>query len=202
MKHVWRGSGSCGVASQRGRHVRTLGVSPQMKKPNRSNGEGKTLHPGGLRARNRTVYQGLASDVFPKLMSVHGQSVWTGRALQAESDDLEIVGLALLYPALEWNVCVPGHHGYPRARSHSRLGPEGHMGHLITNALARPFLHLLVPARRPRRESQLWLSGSARAVPSEPPSLARPIWRATGATGGGGHPLGEPERVHVRPLPL
>src|SRR5438309_12130527 len=26
-----------------------------------------------------------------------------------------------------------------RARSHSRLGPEGHKGHLITNALARPF---------------------------------------------------------------
>jgi hypothetical protein len=26
-----------------------------------------------------------------------------------------------------------------RVRSHSRLGPEGHMGHLITNALARPF---------------------------------------------------------------
>src|SRR3974390_2382577 len=26
-----------------------------------------------------------------------------------------------------------------RIRSHSRLGPEGHMGHLITNALARPF---------------------------------------------------------------
>ena len=26
-----------------------------------------------------------------------------------------------------------------RARSHSRLGPEGQMGHLITNALARPF---------------------------------------------------------------
>src|ERR1700722_20150916 len=45
-----------------------------------------------------------------------------------------------------------------RARSHSRLGPEGHMGHLITNALARPFLHLLFPTRRPRRESQLSLS--------------------------------------------
>jgi len=45
-----------------------------------------------------------------------------------------------------------------RARSHSRLGPEGHMGHLITNALARPFLHLLFPTRRPRRESQLLLS--------------------------------------------
>src|SRR6202045_4943047 len=26
-----------------------------------------------------------------------------------------------------------------RVRSHSRLGPEGHTGHLITNALARPF---------------------------------------------------------------
>src|SRR5215471_6833582 len=44
-----------------------------------------------------------------------------------------------------------------RARSHSRLGPEGHKGHLITNALARPFLHLPIPTRRPRRESQLWL---------------------------------------------
>ena len=42
-------------------------------------------------------------------------SVWTGRALQAESDDLEVIGLALLYPALERNVSVPGHHGYPRA---------------------------------------------------------------------------------------
>jgi hypothetical protein len=31
--------------------------------------------------------------------SIHGPSVWTGRALQAESDDLEKVGLALLYPA-------------------------------------------------------------------------------------------------------
>jgi hypothetical protein len=32
--------------------------------------------------------------------------VHTGRALQAESDDLEVIGLALLYPALERNVCV------------------------------------------------------------------------------------------------
>ena len=44
-----------------------------------------------------------------------GPSVWTGRALQAESDDLEVIGLALLYPALERNVSVPGHDGYPRA---------------------------------------------------------------------------------------
>jgi hypothetical protein len=36
-------------------------------------------------------------------MSASGPSVWTGRALQAESDDLEVMGLALLYPALERN---------------------------------------------------------------------------------------------------
>jgi hypothetical protein len=33
--------------------------------------------------------------------STHGPSVWTGRALQAESDDLEVMGPALLYPALD-----------------------------------------------------------------------------------------------------
>jgi hypothetical protein len=44
-----------------------------------------------------------------------GPSVWTGRALQAENDDLEMIGLAHLYPARKRNYCVPGHHGYPRA---------------------------------------------------------------------------------------
>ena len=42
-------------------------------------------------------------------------TVWTGRALQAECKQMEGVGLAHLYPALERNVCVPCHHGYPRA---------------------------------------------------------------------------------------
>jgi hypothetical protein len=95
------------------------------------------------------------------LTSEIGPSVWTGRALQAESDDLEMIGLALLYPALEERLCSWPPWISARARSHSRLGPEGHKGHLITNALARPFLHLLIPTRRPRRESQLLLSGSA-----------------------------------------
>src|ERR1700756_1975662 len=135
-------------------------------------------------------------------MSPTGPSVWTDRALQAKSDDLEVVVLRFCIRPLNGTLCSWPSWISARARSHSRLGPEGHMGHLITNALARPFLHLLIPTRRPRRESQLWLSGSAGAVPSEPPSLARPIWRATGATGGGGHPLGEPERVHFRLLPL
>ena len=48
-------------------------------------------------------------------MSVRGPSVWTGRALQAENDDLAMIGPALLYPARKRNWCVPGHHGYPRA---------------------------------------------------------------------------------------
>jgi hypothetical protein len=55
------------------------------------------------------------SSLASRAPSIHGTSVWTGRALQAESDDLELIGLAILYPALERNVWVPGHHGYPRA---------------------------------------------------------------------------------------
>jgi len=66
-------------------------------------------------------------------------SVWTGRALQAESDDLEswscasVSGL-LMEPLSSWPSWISA-----RVRSHSRLGPEGQKGHLITNALARPF---------------------------------------------------------------
>jgi len=47
--------------------------------------------------------------------STHGTFVWTVRALQAGFDDLERIGLALLYPALAWSCIAPGHHGYPRA---------------------------------------------------------------------------------------
>ena len=72
---------------------------------------------------------------------------------------MEVIGLALLYPALEWNVYVPGHHGYPRA-SDLILGQAliGRLGHQITDATARPFLHLFSPTRRPRREEELLLS--------------------------------------------
>ena len=41
-------------------------------------------------------------------MSGPGPSVWTGRALQAENDDLKKVGLALLYPASHDGVSVKG----------------------------------------------------------------------------------------------
>jgi hypothetical protein len=56
-------------------------------------------------------------------MSVIGTSVWTGRALQAGSDDLEIIGLALLYPRVERSRSWPSWIS-ARIRSHSRLGPE------------------------------------------------------------------------------
>jgi len=118
-------------------------------------------------------------------MSATGPSVWTGRALQAENDDLEMIGLALLYPARR-NVCVPWPSWIIRARSISFASrprrPDGPPDHERAGETFSPFL--LVPTRRPRRESQLLLSGSAGAVPSEPPSLAHPIGRATVATGG------------------
>jgi hypothetical protein len=134
-------------------------------------------------------------------MSSSGPSVWTDRALQAKSDDLEVVVLRFCIRPLNGTLCSWPSWISARARSHSRLGPEGHMGHLITNALARPFSISSFRLADLGGKAN-WLLGSARAVPSEPPSLARPIWRATEATGGGGHPLGEPERVHFRLLPL
>src|SRR6516225_4756468 len=46
-------------------------------------------------------------------------------------------------PCVEQN--APGHYGYPRAFGLIlRSALEGQLGHLITNALARPFLHLLI----------------------------------------------------------
>src|ERR1700747_3498223 len=92
-----------------------------------------------------------------------------------------IIGLALLYPArTELLRSLPSWIS-PRARSHSPLGPEGHKGHLITNALARPFLHLLNSTRRPRRESQLLHFGMGFSRP-----LGAPVARAPKGTSGGG----------------
>src|SRR6516165_6477581 len=129
-------------------------------------------------------------------MSATGPSVWTGRALQAENDDLEMIGLALLYPASKERLCF-----WPswiiRARSISFASrprrPEGPPDHERAGETFSPSPHS--DSQTSAGKPTLAL-GSAKAVPSEPPSLARPIWRAAGATGGGGHPLGEPERVH------
>jgi transposase len=90
------------------------------------------------------------------LTAACGTFVWTGRALQAGYDDLEMVGLALLYPALEWSVSAPGHHGYPRTSDLIlRKALNGRWCHQITDATARPFLHFFNPTRRPRQVSLL-----------------------------------------------
>jgi len=72
--------------------------------------------------------------------SASGTTVWTGRALQVRFDDLEGIGLALLYPALEWNVCVAGHHGYPRASDLTGAAGNSrpYRDHPTTPDLSRP----------------------------------------------------------------
>ena len=90
--------------------------------------------------RVTSVQHGAARVVAPSYAtSAFGPSVWTGRALQAESDDLEKLVLRFCIRPIDgvlssWPSWISA-----RVRSHSRLGPEGQMGHLITNALARPF---------------------------------------------------------------
>ena len=50
-------------------------------------------------ARRPKRYAASSTRQWSAAVSDDGPSVWTGRALQAENDDLEKVGLALLYPA-------------------------------------------------------------------------------------------------------
>src|ERR1700747_1757528 len=101
-------------------------------------------------------------------MSPPGTTVWTGRALQAESDDLEVIGLALLYPALDRNVVFLAIMDIRASGLILGKAQRGRSCHQITDATARPFLHLFIPARRPRRESQLLLSGSVSDVGRRP----------------------------------
>ena len=98
--------------------------------------------------------------------SANGTTVWTGRALQVGFDDLEAIGLALLYPALEWNVVFLAIMDI-RARPISfSKALKGRSCHQIRDATARPFLHLLNPTRRPRQEFLRFVRcyGSAKAI--------------------------------------
>jgi hypothetical protein len=69
-----------------------------------------------------------------------GPSVWTGPRVASRkvmiwrSWSCASVSGLLMEPLSSWPSWISA-----RARSHSRLGPEGHTGHLITNALAKPF---------------------------------------------------------------
>jgi hypothetical protein len=116
------------------------------------------------------------------LRTAFDPTVWTGRALQAGCEQMKGVGLAHLYPALAWSVCAPGHHGYPRAPDLIlRKALRGRLGHQITGATARPFLHLL------KSNSQTSAGIAVTVLGCAGISL--------------GHPLGGSERVDLmRPL--
>src|SRR4029453_16788421 len=71
-------------------------------------------------------------------------------------------------------------------------------------APGRPFVHLLIPSRRPSVGTYeqassvsdvLTSEGSRKAIPSEPPSLARPCGERRWRRGDGVYPLGGPERA-------
>ena len=84
------------------------------------------------------------------------------------------------------------------SKGHYGTQPRGCAGQTV-----RPSLHSISQTsvgkllNRPTvRFHFLYSLGSREAIPSEPPSLARPIrqdWRATVAEREGVHPLGEPE---------
>ena len=72
---------------------------------------------------NLTTAKALGIEVPSGVLSIIDEAIescpaWalsrTGRAIQPGFEQME-GGLALLYPALAWSDCAPGHHGYPRA---------------------------------------------------------------------------------------
>ena len=89
----------------------------------------------------------------PRAPSIHGPSVWTGRALQAESDDLERLVLRFCIRPIDGAFELLAIMDI-RARSISFASrprrPDGPPDH---ERAGETFLHLLFPTRRPRRES-------------------------------------------------
>ena len=65
---------------------------------------------------------------------------------------MEGIGLAHLYPTREWSIVLLAIMDNPRTPDLIlRKALRGRLGHQITGATARPFLHLLNPTRRPRQ---------------------------------------------------
>ena len=95
----------------------------------------------------------------PRFAAVHeslpGPSVWTGRALQAESDDLEKLVLRFCIRPIEGAFELLAIMDI-RARSISFTSrPRRPYGPPDHERAGETFLHLLFPTRRPRWESQL-----------------------------------------------
>ena len=79
----------------------------------------------------------------PRAPFIHDPNVWTRRALQEKSVRL---GCAVLHQCIRPHVgaYAPGHHGNPRAPELiSGYAWKGNLGHQFSDALERPFLHLL-----------------------------------------------------------
>src|SRR5690349_21897799 len=109
-----------------------------------------------------------------------------------------------MYQASEVEPFAPGHHGYPRA-SETRyrkdlVGPSWHPVSWLRRADRSSIssFHLADLGRKAvdtkllsLRSDILTSAGSREAIPSEPPSLAYPRWRARVVERGGGHPRGE-----------
>ena len=126
-------------------------------------------------------------------------TVWTGRALQAESKKSQWLVLRFCIRPLRgadrsWPSWISA-----RVRSHSEIGPRRPVGSPDHERDGETVLHSSNPTRRPRRVSPIskCALGLTEAIPSEPPSLARLDRRARVAEKGGRHPFGEPERAHV-----
>ena len=113
---------------------------------------------------------------------------------------MAMVRLAHLYPALVWSRSLLAIMDIrARVQSHSAIGPS--KASWVTRSRTRrrdrsPFFksNSQTSAGISHFKCALELT---EAIPSEPPSLARPDRRATVVEKGGGHPFGEPGRVHV-----
>ena len=125
--------------------------------------------------------------------------VWTGRALQAESSEWRWLVLRFCIRPLcgadrSWPSWISA-----RVRSHSQIGPRRPVGPPDHGRDGETVLHLLKSNSQTSAGVSYYQAaqGLTEAIPSEPPSLARPDRRATVAEKGGGHPFGEPERAHI-----
>ena len=79
--------------------------------------------------------------------------------------ELAVSGLASMYPAFDWSVLAPGHHGYQRACDLiSGPASTGHSGHQCSHAPGRPNLHLVSFSRRPRQVKRVGLHHSALLI--------------------------------------
>ena len=109
-----------------------------------------------------------------------------------------MVGLALLYPALVWSRTLLAIMDI-RARSVSFCDRPSKANWVTRSRTRRRDRSPFFKSNSQTSAGYLiqCALGLTEAIPSEPPSLARPDRRATVAEKGGGHPFGEPERAHV-----